>query len=677
MDMSVVQRKAKVAIILLRDRRHFIYLLRELFDEYMEFTTYSFEEGIQTYINCDLALVPSNLVLERARRYLLPGTPLIVIRRTLSRDAWQTLQKIPAQEKVLSVNTYFEMALQLISTVYELGIYRLKLIPFNNDHPENIDLSDIHYAITANERSEVPKGIEHVYEIGTRPLDITTLLDILSKLNLINDRTLSILHAYESEIIPLSDGFVNIFNHYQQHQQDLSTLLELTEDGILISDLKGHITNYNRQASAIFKNKNIILANCPLEELFGEGITNSLLEVETKTFVAYLGGIPYDIMWRKNNQSGILRMRLMQQESMEMNVKRLPSGLCAKYNFRDICGESLLLQHAIHLAKRASKTDSDILIEGESGTGKELFVQSIHNASERSKGPFVAFNCATLSSSLLESELFGYEAGAFTGAKSRGHKGLFEMANHGTIFLDEISEIPTTVQAKLLRVIQEREFIRVGGTSAIPIDVRVIAATNQNLFDLVKEKKFRMDLYFRLNVFDLRLPPLRERTGDIPILVKRFFEDHGIKTDMPHETMRYLQAYPWPGNIRELKNCIEYMWYLGEGYAAENFPAHIHQYFEMKRDQKEEYIHQTKNEIPLSALLDSLDYIILKAISNPNGTSRRKILTILDGENHTIPESTLRMRLTKLATLGLITVERGRRGTHLTSRGRIRLDELH
>ena len=133
MDMPVVQRKAKVAIILLRDRRHFIYLLRELFDEYMEFTTYSFEEGIQTYINCDLALVPSNLVLERARRYLLPGTPLIVIRRTLSRDAWQTLQKIPAQEKVLSVNTYFEMALQLISTVYELGIYRLKLIPFNND----------------------------------------------------------------------------------------------------------------------------------------------------------------------------------------------------------------------------------------------------------------------------------------------------------------------------------------------------------------------------------------------------------------------------------------------------------------------------------------------------------------------------------------------------------------
>ena len=221
------------------------------------------------------------------------------------------------------------------------------------------------------------------------------------------------------------------------------------------------------------------------------------------------------------------------------------------------------------------------------------------------------------------------------------------------------------------------KFIDSSGTSAIPIDVRVIAATNQNLFNLVKAKKFRMDLYFRLNVFDLRLPPLRERAGDIPILVKRFFEDHGIKTDMPHETMRYLQAYPWPGNIRELKNCVEYMWYLGEGYDAENFPAHIHQYFEMERDQKEEHIHQNENEIPLSASLDSLDYIILKAISNPNGTSRRKILTILDTENHTIPESTLRMRLTKLATLGLITVERGCRGTHLTSRGRIRLDELH
>lgn len=676
MGSLVVQRKAKVAIILLRDRRHFIYLLRELFDDYMELTTYSFEEGIQTYINCDLALVPSNTVLERARRYLLPGTPLIVIRRTLSRAAWETLQKIPAQEKVLSVNTYFEMALQLISTVYELGMYRLKLIPFDNEHPENINLSDIHYAITANERGEVPKGIEHVYEIGTRPLDLTTLLDILSKLNLLNDRTLSILRSYESKIIPLSDGFVNIFNHYQQRQQDLATLLELTETGILICDSTGHITNYNHQASAIFKNKNIVLANCPLIDLLGEDTIKSLLEVDANTLVAYLGGVPYSIVWRKNDQGGVLRIRLMQREEIEMNNKQLQSGLCAKYNFQDICGESRLLQHAIHLAKRAAKTDSDILIEGESGTGKELFVQSIHNASVRSKGPFVAFNCATLSSSLLESELFGYEAGAFTGARAHGHKGLFEMANHGTIFLDEISEIPTTVQAKLLRVIQEREFIRVGGTSAIPIDLRVIAATNQNLFNLVKEKRFRMDLYFRLNVFDLRLPPLRERTGDIPILVKRFFEDRGIKIDMPQETMHYLQAYSWPGNIRELKNCVDYMWYLGEGYASENLPAHIRQYFEMTRHQNEHPCQQ-KNEMPLSASLDSLDYTVLKAISTPEGTSRRKILAILDAEHHTIPESTLRMRLTKLATLGLITVERGRRGTHLTSRGRIRLDELH
>lgn len=634
------------------------------------------EEGIQTYINCDLALVPSNIVLERARRYLLPGTPLIVIRRTLSRAAWRTLQKIPAQEKVLSVNTYYEMALQLISTVYELGMYRLKLIPFDNKHSENLDLSDIHYAITANEWDEVPKGIEHVYEIGTRPLDITTLLDILSKLNLLNDRTLSILRSYESKIIPLSGGFVNIFNHYQQHQQDLSTLLELTEDGILISDLKGYITNYNHQASTIFKNKNIILANYPLSDLFGEDIINPLLKEGSKRFVAYLGGIPYEIIWRKNDQSGILRMRLLHREEMGMNIKNLQTGLRAKYNFRDICGESLLLQHAIQLAKRAAKTDSDILIEGESGTGKELFVQSIHNASARSKGPFVAFNCATLSSSLLESELFGYEAGAFTGARARGHKGLFEMANYGTIFLDEISEIPTTVQAKLLRVIQEREFIRVGGTSPIPIDVRVIAATNQNLFELVKEKKFRMDLYFRLNVFDLSLPPLRERTGDIPILVKSFFEEHGIKMDMPQETMRYLQEYPWPGNIRELKNCVEYMWYLGEGYSSENLPVHIHQYFKTERNNKG-YFPQEEYEIPLSASIDSLDYIVLKAISKPNGTSRRKILAILDAENHTITESTLRTRLTKLATLGLITVERGRRGTHLTSRGRIRLGELH
>lgn len=677
MEAFSKQHKAKVAIILLRDRRHFIYLLQKLFSDYMEFTTYSFEEGICTYINCDLALVPSNTVLERVRRYLLPGTPVIVIRRTLSRFGWEVLQKIPAQEKVLVVNTYHEMSLQLISTIYELGMYRLKLIPFDNDHPEKIDLSDIHYAITSNERGYIPKEIEHVCEIGTRPLDLTTLLDILSKLNLVNDKTMAILRENEADIMPLSAGFVNIFNHFQQRQQDLATLLELTGDGILVCDLQGYVTNYNRPASEIFKSKNVILANCPLSQLIGKEAAAALLAEMTKHKIIYLSGQPYEIIWRRNEQGGMLSLRKTSRTDMDKMDHAAPQrGLRAKYNFRDICGESRLLQHAVRLTARAAKTDSDILIEGESGTGKELFVQSIHNASARRRGPFVAFNCATLSSSLLESELFGYEDGAFTGARAHGRKGLFEMANHGTIFLDEISEIPMTMQAKLLRVIQEREFIRVGGTTPIPVDLRVIAATNQNLFELVKEKKFRMDLYFRLNVFDLRLPPLRERTGDIPILVRQFLAEHGIQTDMPQETMHYLQAYTWPGNIRELKNCVEYMWYLGEGYAPENLPIHIRQYFAKNQDEIPYSVPVEANNSADTAL-DETDHAILQAASDANGTSRRKILKILSDNGQSLSESTVRMRLTKLAAFGMVTVERGRRGTHLTPRGRKHLDEWH
>lgn len=675
MEEKLPKHKAKVAIILLRNRRHFIYLLQKLFGEYMEFKTYSFEEGIYTYINCDLALVPSNTVLERVRRYLLPGTPLLVIRRTISRAGWQTLQQIPAQEKVLVVNTYFEMALQLVSTVYELGMYRLHLLPFDNEHPERTDINKIHYAISANEHSAVPKGIEHVYDIGTRPLDLTSLLDILSKLNLLNDETMGILRDYEAEIMPLSAGFVNIFNYFQRKQQNVSSLLELASDAIFIWDRQWHVINYNKAASSIFRYKNVVLANCSLIELLGDKIIAAVRESSTGKITTYLHGKAYDVAWRQNEHGGIVNLHYQARSQAENSTITLARGLQAKYNFSDICGESHQLRTAVCLALRAAQTDSDVLIEGESGTGKELFVQSIHNASARAKGPFVAFNCATLSSSLLESELFGYEEGAFTGARAHGRKGLFEMANRGTIFLDEISEIPTTVQAKLLRVIQEREFIRVGGTRAVPVDLRVIAATNQNLFELVKAKKFRMDLYFRLNVFDLRLPPLRERQGDIPILMRQFLANHGIKMDVPQKTMHYLQAYPWPGNIRELKNCVEYMWYLGEGYTPENLPNHVKQYFAMQATVKldDEPIEINNTE----AALDLIDKLILEAIANNGSTSRRKILAYLDSQKQNIAESNIRMRLAKLATLGLVKIERGRRGTHITDRGRIRLDELN
>jgi len=219
--------------------------------------------------------------------------------------------------------------------------------------------------------------------------------------------------------------------------------------------------------------------------------------------------------------------------------------------------------------QRAAATDTTVLLEGESGTGKEVFARALHALSGRPDGPFVAINCAAIPETLLEAELFGYEKGAFTGASQR-KPGKFELAHRGTIFLDEIGEMPMPVQGKILRALEERTFDRLGGTSSIKVDVRVVAATNRNLKQAVARRQFREDLYFRLSVFPITVPPLRERVEDIPLLARHFVERHcrelGKKTmALSPAAVDALQAYPWPGNVRELQNYLERAVILADG----------------------------------------------------------------------------------------------------------------
>ena len=242
-------------------------------------------------------------------------------------------------------------------------------------------------------------------------------------------------------------------------------------------------------------------------------------------------------------------------------AKKIIRKLEAKYTFDDIIANDEKMIQVLEKAKKAGVTPVTVLLRGESGTGKELFAHSIHNLSERKYNQFVRVNCAAISESLLESELFGYEEGAFTGARKGGKTGLFEEAHGGTIFLDEIGEIPISTQVKLLRVLQEKEIMRVGGTKSIPIDVRVIAATNARLEDLMRKGKFREDLYYRLNVFPIEIPPLRERKADLyPLvmyLVKKFNLEYGRNVEeISEEALNHLKKYNWPGNVRELQNFI-------------------------------------------------------------------------------------------------------------------------
>ncbi len=241
------------------------------------------------------------------------------------------------------------------------------------------------------------------------------------------------------------------------------------------------------------------------------------------------------------------------------------TGYYAKYRFDDIIGESENIQKTKVISQKIARTDLTVLIEGDNGTGKELFASAIHNASQRVRQPFVAINFSALPDHLLESELFGYEEGSFTGAKKGGKVGLFQQANGGTIFLDEIGDISIKMQAKLLRVIEEREIMKIGGDRIIPIDVRIIAATNRDLKQMIYEKTFRKDLYYRLREGYIHLPSLKERKTDIPLLV-RHWQSHLFSDPKPidHEVMEILMGHDWPGNIRELLNVIKFAFAVSE-----------------------------------------------------------------------------------------------------------------
>lgn len=291
----------------------------------------------------------------------------------------------------------------------------------------------------------------------------------------------------------------------------------------------------------------------------------------------------YDFLVKPVNLDHLdmLIARALRSREMEARNRDLQAQLDQKYRMENIVGDSPAMHHLFDILRQAAPTSATVLIQGPSGTGKELVAHAIHRLSNRAQGPFVAVHCASLSPTLLESELFGHERGAFTGAQTR-RKGRFEMADGGTLFLDEISEIDPTIQVKMLRVLESRNFERVGGNESVEVDIRLIAATNRNLQEYVSQGKFREDLFFRLSVVDINLPSLSERAGDIPLLCSHFlkeFAEREGKTGMSitPDALALLGAYAWPGNVRELRNTIEKMAVLGAGsrLTARDVPANI------------------------------------------------------------------------------------------------------
>jgi len=372
------------------------------------------------------------------------------------------------------------------------------------------------------------------------------------------------------------EGVISVFVKdqmpYEQREDELRTILNLVSEGIIAVDQFGHITHINEVASQILhlsvkeaigkRIDQLLHSDIPIIETLKTGQKYHLKEIkikkEQKEFHYLTSGTP--IINDKDQIIGAVATLKDYKQVEEIiskvdNKKRLTT-------FHDIIYHSEKMRKIVDTAKMVAKGDSSVLLRGESGTGKELFARAIHMESNRSHAPFIAINCAALPETLLESELFGYEEGSFTGAVKGGRKGLFEQADGGTLFLDEIGEISPHIQVRLLRVLQENMVRRVGGSKEITIDVRIIAATHRNLEEMIAKGLFREDLYYRLNVIPLRIPPLRERPEDIPFIARHLIRKIFAKLNKPdihisEEVIEHLMIQRWPGNVRQLENALE------------------------------------------------------------------------------------------------------------------------
>lgn len=453
-----------------------------------------------------------------------------------------------------------KMCIVTTNSLKELGLGNLKLI----EELAGITLNHVTYS----DKNELEQKILELKKTGFRVIIGTPLACFWA-----NKHEMKSIDMYglESGIQAVIRRTVEIIENICQEEErakKLKTILDYAHDGIIMSNHRGFINFCNSAAVRILRLEQKNILNIPLSHLFKSqekkacepqfGIVEHIGDI-----IVVANHTPVKI---KNQLTSIVStfqdITKIQELENEIRLKTRAKGMQAKFTFEKIIGKSIAIHKIINSAKKYAESDFTILIEGETGCGKEIFAQGIHNHSKFRFGPFVAINCSALPENLLESELFGYDEGAFTGARSLGKKGLFEVAHNGSIFLDEISSISPSFQSKLLRVIQEREIMRVGSDKIIPVNVRIIAATNDDLGMAVSEGKFRSDLYFRLSVLTLKIPPLRQRREDIPVLFKHFMKsiDSNFFNDLKHmmpTIVKPLLSYNFPGNIRELINIVQ------------------------------------------------------------------------------------------------------------------------
>lgn len=488
--------------------------LEKYFSSYAEIRAYAEEEiDSMEEIPEEFVVMSALTVFRKVQPKMKEHALTQVISFAVSRDNLAKLSQVPTDQKVLMVNVDYKMCMQVIAQIYELGYRDFDFVPYYGEE-ESRDKS-IKTAVTPDEMAMMPKDMERIIDIGGRPIDINCIVELANKMGIEDIFDSPQAKAARKRFATASFGIDRVLSDTKDKNEQIKTLVELIQDGIILTDSAGTVLLSNKKARSILKteidgfNADELLPDLPIT-VEAETTSNKVVVVDGKDIVVDVSPIISDDRYTGN----IITLKSFEeteekQHGIRAQIARAGHG--ARYTFGDIVGLSSQIQECVKVAVRMAKSDSSVLIMGESGTGKEVFAQSIHNGSDRSKRNFVALNCAAIPEHLLESELFGYEEGAFTGARKGGKIGYFELAHQGTIFLDEIGEMPLTLQSKLLRVLEEKTVTRIGASKLIDVDVRIIAATNKNLLELVEAKEFREDLYYRINVLPLYIPPLRER----------------------------------------------------------------------------------------------------------------------------------------------------------------------
>lgn len=659
--------------------------LYEIFEGYVSFQPVYFNElNPGEPLVADAYVVNPDLYYKGLRDHIEDYSLVVNMRRFPHRRSRNMLAQIPKNTDVLIVNDKFASSIETSYQILDFPITDLNLIPYDPSQPDST-YSYIDTAITMGEAHMVPKHINNIIDIGYRLIGSGTILQLVYILGLdVGQVQRNMFRQFDNLLESNRQNIDNYVSYYLKSEM-LNRVNENSPLATLLMDSHFRCLYANAKAREIFNvddSREInIHSYIDYSSLRTDDTSNKAVEIMSQDYVfdKYAINIQDDVI---GYYMTFQEKNVVAPEADALKQK----GYYARYHFKDITYKSKKMEKVISMAKRLALSDETVLIRGESGTGKELIAQSLHNYSTRRSKPFVAVNCAALPETLLESELFGYEPGSFTGARSKGKIGLFEQANKGTIFLDEIGDVSPRLQSRLLRTIQEMQVMKIGSDKVIDIDVRVITATNKDLEAAIQSGTFRRDLFYRINVLPLIIPPLRERKEDILPLLKTFL-GAGYKNVKDWEK-EILVNHPWPGNARELRNVSLYYnslqqlpEYLTEsnvpsirvGYISEPIPKEYQRPMESvdlgrPRDTDPWPENRAAKYDEASLKLNVLE-IIHQHTEPAHGLGRAALVQMLKSGGVNISDGKLRDLLSNLSQEGLLDVGRGRYGTRITEAG--------